>query len=74
MTLTSVDPDARILPYLTCPHAVDTATMVVGTPLAELRSTVLERLARTSGCTHLNDALRALAEVPVLLGHLDRVQ
>jgi hypothetical protein len=74
MTLTSVDPDARILPYLTCPNAVDTATMVVGTPLAELRSTVLERLARTNGCTHLNDALRALAEVPVLLGHLDRVQ
>jgi hypothetical protein len=71
MTLTSVDPDARILPYLTCPNAIDTATMVVGTPLAELRSTVLERLARTNGCTHLNDALRALAEVPVLLGHLD---
>jgi hypothetical protein len=72
MTLTSVDPDARILPYLTCPDAVQTATIVVGTPLAELRSTVLERLARTNGCTHLNDALRALAEVPVLLGHLDR--
>ena len=46
-------------------------TIVVGTPLAELRTTVLERLARTNGCTHLNDALRALAEVPVLLGQLD---
>jgi hypothetical protein len=32
---------------------------------------VLDRLAKTNGCTHLNDALRALAEVPVLLGQLD---
>ena len=35
-------------------------------PAAALRHVVLERLARTNGCTHLNDALRALAEVPVL--------
>jgi Protein of unknown function (DUF2889) len=71
LTLTSVDPDARILPFLTCPNAVPEATAVVGTPLAELRTTVLERLSRTHGCTHLNDAIRALAEVPVLLGQLD---
>jgi hypothetical protein len=32
---------------------------------------VLQRLARTEGCTHLNDALRALAEVPILLAQLD---
>jgi Protein of unknown function (DUF2889) len=71
LTITSVDADPRILPYLSCPNAVDTAGRVVGTPLAELRTTVLERLAKTNGCTHLNDALRALAEVPVLLGQLD---
>lgn len=71
LTLRSVDPDARILPFLSCPAAVQTATAVVGTPLAELRTTVLDRLARTNGCTHLNDALRALAEVPVLLAQLD---
>jgi hypothetical protein len=71
LTLTSVDPDARILPFLSCPNAVATAQTVVGTALDELRTTVLERLAKTAGCTHLNDALRALAEVPVLLGHLD---
>jgi hypothetical protein len=35
-----------------------------------LRHVVLERLARTKGCTHLNDALRALAEVPVLAERL----
>ena len=71
MLVTSVDPDPRILPFLTCPDAVGTATAVVGTPVAALRRTVLERLAKTNGCTHLNDALRALAEVPILLGHLD---
>lgn len=71
LTLTSVEPDARILPFLTCPSAVQHAPAVVGTPLRELRTTVLERLARTAGCTHLNDALRALAEVPVLLAQLD---
>jgi hypothetical protein len=71
LELTSVDPDPRILPFLTCPNAVATAQYVVGTPLTELRATVLDRLARTNGCTHLNDALRALAEVPVLLAQLD---
>jgi hypothetical protein len=72
MTLRTVEPDARVLPFLECPSAVGTASAVVGAPLSELRTVVLDRLARTSGCTHLNDALRALAEVPVLLDHLDR--
>jgi Protein of unknown function (DUF2889) len=70
-TLTAVTADPRVLPFLSCPNAVDTASAVVGTPLRELRVTVLERLAKTNGCTHLNDALRALAEVPILLAHLD---
>jgi hypothetical protein len=71
LTITSVDADPRVLPFLSCPDAVGTAGRVVGTPLAELRTTVLEQLAKTNGCTHLNDALRALAEVPVLLDQLD---
>lgn len=71
LTITTVDADPRILPFLSCPNAVDTAAAVVGTPLRDLRSTVLERLSKTSGCTHLNDALRALAEVPLLLGQLN---
>jgi hypothetical protein len=70
MTLTSVSPDPRVLPFIECPLAVTTSGRVVGTPLAELRLAVPEKLHSTNGCTHLNDALRALAEVPVLLGHL----
>ena len=71
MLVTSVDADPRILPFLTCPNAVETASSVVDTPVADLRTTVLERLAKVNGCTHLNDALRALAEVPTLLAELD---
>jgi hypothetical protein len=69
-TLLSLAPDARILPFMECPSAAARALDLVGAPLSELRSVVLERLARTNGCTHLNDALRALAEVPVLIQEL----
>ena len=43
---------------------------LLGARLPELRQAVLEELPGTLGCTHLNDALRALAEVPVLVNHL----
>jgi hypothetical protein len=43
---------------------------MAGTPLADLRAAVLDRLKREKGCTHLNDALRALADVPTLVAHL----
>lgn len=72
LDVTSVTPTAHVLPFRSCPAAIATAQAIVGTPLAELRSTVLERLSRDGGCTHLNDAMRALAEVPVLLDDLDR--
>jgi len=68
--LLSVVPDPRVLPFMECPSAAGRAADLAGAPLAELRSVVLERLAKTNGCTHLNDALRALAEVPVLLDEL----
>ena len=71
MTITSVEPDARVLPFMECPSAMGTAAAVVGAPITELRGVVLDKLSKAKGCTHLNDALRALAEVPILLGHLD---
>lgn len=40
---------------------------MVGTPLTDLRTAVLEQLKGIDGCTHLNDVLRSLAEVPVLV-------
>jgi hypothetical protein len=68
--LLTLAPDARILPFMECPSAAARASDLLGAPLRELRSIVLERLAKTNGCTHLNDALRALAEVPVLADEL----
>jgi hypothetical protein len=68
--LLSATADPRVLPYLECPTAVPTSHLVEGTPVAELRSVVLERLKGPLGCTHLNDALRALAEVPLLAAAL----
>jgi hypothetical protein len=64
--LASVLAVARVLPYDECPLAAPNVERLVGAPLAGLRSEVLVRLPGILGCTHLNDALRALAEVPIL--------
>jgi hypothetical protein len=64
--LTSVTAVPRVLPYAECPLAALNVDRTVGTPFATLRERVLEELKGTAGCTHLNDMLRALAEVPVL--------
>jgi hypothetical protein len=69
-TLVSVAAEPRVLPYRECPLAAGSAKELVGVPLAVMRDEVLERLPGTAGCTHLNDALRALAEVPALAARL----
>lgn len=71
LRLTGVQAQPRILPYPECPSAVQHLDRLVGAPMRELRAVVLEQLPRTFGCTHLNDALRALAEVPALLLQLE---
>jgi hypothetical protein len=37
----------------------------------DFRDSVLEVLPGTMGCTHLNDVLRALADVPALARHME---
>lgn len=69
-TLTAVTAVPRVLPYPECPGAAPHATRMEGTPLRALRREVLDRLRNTDCCTHLNDGLRTLAEVPVLAGSL----
>lgn len=71
MVLLSIEAEPRVLPFAECPDAAPNVSRLVGAPLAELRDIVLERLKGPAGCTHLNDALRALAEVPVLVGMMD---
>ncbi len=61
-----------MLPYAECPGAAPHASRMEGTSLRALRREVLDRLRNTDCCTHLNDGLRSLAEVPLLAGHLQR--
>ena len=70
LKLLSVDASPAILPFAECRAAPVNLAALIGTPLSDLREVVLERLAKTAGCTHLNDMTRALAEVPVLAGYL----
>ncbi|MGH3247021.1 MAG: DUF2889 domain-containing protein [Trebonia sp.] len=69
-TLRSVTPVPRVLPYDECPLAVRNVPALAGLPLIDLRAAVLGRLRGPLGCTHLNDMLRALADVPGLVDQL----
>jgi hypothetical protein len=68
--LLSVEATPRVLPYAECPGAAPNASRMAGTNLHAMRTEVLERLRATDCCTHLNDGLRSLAEVPVLAAAL----
>jgi Protein of unknown function (DUF2889) len=74
LKLLSVEAEPRVLPFAECPAATLNVGRMVGAPLNVLREKVLEDLRGTAGCTHLNDALRALAEVPSLARRLEPVQ
>ena len=65
-TLVSVTAVPIILPHNECHNAPATLEGLIGLPMAELRIRILRQLRGPLGCTHLNDAMRALAEVPVL--------
>jgi hypothetical protein len=71
LEILTLEPEARILPFSECPGAIDNARKLIGASIADIRSEVLAQLRGPAGCTHLNDALRALAEVPKLAGYLD---
>ena len=70
LVVTSVTAEPRVLPYPECPGAAPNVVRMIGVPMADLRKEVLARLRSTDCCTHLNDALRSLAEVPVLVAAL----
>jgi hypothetical protein len=54
------------LPWPECPGAAASAASLVGRTASELREIVAAELRGTSTCTHLNDLLRSLADVPAL--------
>jgi hypothetical protein len=55
------------LPWLECPFAGQSAARLAGLRLCDIEATVAADFAGTSTCTHLNDTLRSLTEVPDLL-------
>jgi Protein of unknown function (DUF2889) len=58
---------ARVLPWVECPAAAMSAGRLAGVPVAGLRRHVRETFLGTSTCTHLNDTLRSLEDIPALL-------
>lgn len=66
-TVSTIETQARVLPWQECPGAVGSAQRVVGMPLDQLRPMVRGELTGSSTCTHLNDTLRSLHDIPGLL-------
>ena len=66
-TIASVTATVRVLPWQECPGAIASATCIEGMALAEMRDRVRGEFVGTSTCTHLNDTLRAIADLDALL-------
>jgi hypothetical protein len=62
----------RALPWTECPSAAASAGRLGGMTAAGLRRRVREEFVGPSTCTHLNDTLRALEDVPELAARLAR--
>ncbi len=62
-----VRPAPRVLPHLECPVAGASTQRLVGMPCADLRDLVSSTLWGPSTCTHLNDLMRSIADVPALV-------
>ena len=67
-----VDAGAHALPWTECPQALGSAARLVGAPASDLRAVVRRDFVGTSTCTHLNDTLRSLADLPALATALRR--
>jgi hypothetical protein len=59
-----------ILPFQECPGASIKATRMIGQKVGDFRNAVIDTLPTTMGCTHLNDVLRGLSDIPVLANRL----
>jgi len=65
-TVRSCRATPHVLPWGECPTAAGSAGRLVGRPVGDVRAVVGAELRGTSTCTHLNDLLRSLADVPHL--------
>lgn len=66
-TVTAATATVRVLPWQECPGAIGSASRIAGMPLSDVRDRVRAEFVGTSTCTHLNDTLRAIADLDALL-------
>jgi hypothetical protein len=66
LALVAVTAQPHVLPFPECPWAAPHVTKLVGRSVLTFRTHVQETLRELDCCTHLNDMLRCLAEVPAL--------
>ena len=64
--LRAVEVTTGVLPFPTCFAAPASAGRLVGRPVSTFGKLVSMDLAGTAGCTHLNEALKALQDVPAI--------
>jgi hypothetical protein len=69
-TIVTIDAVADVLPWVECPQALGSASRLAGRSFADLRQWVRSELRGTSTCTHLNDTLRSLSDLGVLLAEV----
>jgi Protein of unknown function (DUF2889) len=70
-TLTAVQATPHVLPFPECQWAPPHVELLLGRPVETFRTSVQTTLSEIQSCTHLNDMLRCLAEVPALASALD---
>ena len=64
---------ARALPFEQCPEAAASAGRLTGDGLDDLRARIRAEFVGATTCTHLNDMLRALADVGLLAARIGAV-
>ncbi len=70
-TLHSISVEPRVLPFPECPTVSKHASILEGSLVIDFSTSVGRRLRGLECCTHLNDMLRGLVEVPGLTKFLE---
>ena len=64
--LTQIDVTANVLPFPECPLAAPHIKDLIGTDVSVFRGSVHKEIVGLHACTHLNDMVRGLSDVPGL--------
>jgi hypothetical protein len=67
LRILSIEATPRVLPWVECPWAADSAHRLEGEEVGSLRRLVTQTFQGVTTCTHLNDMLRSLADIVPLV-------